>query len=226
MRDMIRSVSLQGNHTIVVDTSNELCGSGNIVHSCVGLARRMMVPDLESQKRVMIEAVQNHTPDVLVIDEIGRSQEVHAAATIKRRGVRLLATAHGSFCELMKNPDLRGLLGGFQQVILSDAQAKALNKPGEYQSKNNDSASSSENINGVIENNGGSALRKTITERAGAPVFDVVIELVHSSEHRQVRIFSNTAKCVDMVLKHLPFHVERRWLGKDGEVLVAIEKVG
>jgi stage III sporulation protein SpoIIIAA len=106
MRDMIRSVSLQGNHTIVVDTSNELCGSGNIVHSCVGLARRMMVPDLESQKRVMIEAVQNHTPDVLVIDEIGRSQEVHAAATIKRRGVRLLATAHGSFCELMKNPDL------------------------------------------------------------------------------------------------------------------------
>ncbi|KAJ3253171.1 BTB and MATH domain-containing protein 41 [Boothiomyces macroporosus] len=123
LRDAIRILSKEDHHLIVVDTSNELCGNGHIVHPELYPARRMMVPSLAAQKDIMVEAVQNHTPDIIVIDEIGRSNEVGAALTVKRRGVRILASAHGEFRKLMANKDLNGLLGGFQSVILSDKAA-------------------------------------------------------------------------------------------------------
>ncbi|KAJ3319361.1 BTB and MATH domain-containing protein 41 [Boothiomyces sp. JEL0866] len=128
LRDAIRILAKEDHHLIVVDTSNELCGNGHIVHPELYPARRMMVPSLAEQKDIMVEAVQNHTPDIIVIDEIGRSNEVGAALTVKRRGVRILASAHGDFRKLMGNKDLKGLLGSFQNVILSDKVVGAGNQ--------------------------------------------------------------------------------------------------
>lgn len=102
---------------MIVDTSNEIGGDGKL-HPMLGRCRRMMVPNINKQADVMVEAVQNHAPQTMVIDEIGRAQEVKAAQTVKTRGVRMIASAHGSFSNLMSNPALKGLLGGFQQVIM------------------------------------------------------------------------------------------------------------
>jgi stage III sporulation protein SpoIIIAA len=147
VRDAAATLSAHGTAVVIVDTSNEIAGDGDVPHASVGLARRMMVPDLAAQARVMIECVQNHTPDVMIIDEIGRAQEVAAASTVKQRGVRLVASAHGDLRSLVKNAQLRGLVGGVETVTLGDEAAKQ---------------------------NGGS---KTKAQRAGPPVFDTVVEL-------------------------------------------------
>jgi stage III sporulation protein SpoIIIAA len=102
----------------------------------------------------MVECIQNHTPGVMVVDEIGRSAEVEAALTCKQRGVRLIASAHGDFRKLMKNPKLRGLIGGVETIILGDAQAKLETK-----------------------NSTGSGISKLKAQRSGAPIFDVIVEL-------------------------------------------------
>ncbi len=133
---------------IVVNTSNEIAGDGDVPHPGIGRARRMQVPDPEQQHQVMIEAVENHMPEVIVIDEIGTSQEALAARTIAERGVQLIATVHGNTLEnLMINPTLSDLVGGIQPVTLSDEEARRR------------------------------GTQKTVLERKAPPTFDVLIEI-------------------------------------------------
>lgn len=134
---------------IIVDTSNEIAGDGDIPHPAIGHARRMQVITPEDQHAVMIEAVENHMPEVVVIDEIGVEQEAFAARTIAERGVQLVGTAHGNSLEnLLMNPTLSDLVGGIQAVTLSDEEAK---KRG---------------------------TQKTVLERKAPPTFDVIIEIM------------------------------------------------
>ncbi|MCW8195152.1 AAA family ATPase [Proteobacteria bacterium 005FR1] len=142
-----------GKRVIVVDTSNEIAGDGDIPHPGIGAARRMQVPRPDRQHAVMIEAVENHTPEVIVIDEIGTTAETLAARTIAERGVQLIGTVHGNTLEnLVMNPTLSDLTGGVHTVTLSDEEAK---RRGSY---------------------------KTVSERRAPPTFDVVIEIVSRDE--------------------------------------------
>ena len=110
---------------IIIDTSNEIAGDSDIPHSGIGRARRMQVSKTELQHQVMIEAIENHMPEVIIIDEIGTELESLAARTIAERGVQLVGTAHGNCLEsLIKNPPLSDLIGGIQYVTLSDDEAK------------------------------------------------------------------------------------------------------
>lgn len=110
---------------VIIDTSNEIAGDGDIPHPAIGRARRMQVAKPELQHQVMIEAVENHTPEVIVIDEIGTELEATAARTIAERGVQLVGTAHGNQLEnLIKNPTLSDLVGGIQSVTLGDDEAR------------------------------------------------------------------------------------------------------
>jgi nucleoside-triphosphatase THEP1 len=114
-----------GKRVVIVDTSNEIAGDGDIPHPGIGRARRMQVATPSLQHAVMIEAVENHMPEVVVIDEIGTEQEAGAARTIAERGVQLIATAHGQTLEnLMLNPTLSDLVGGVQTVTLGDEEAR------------------------------------------------------------------------------------------------------
>jgi len=133
---------------IVVDTSNEIGGDGDIPHPAVGRARRMQVEMPSLQHEVMIEAVENHNPEVIIIDEIGRELEAEAARTIAERGVQLIATAHGKTLDnLLINPTLSDLVGGVESVTLSDEEARRR------------------------------GTQKTILERRAPPTFDVLIEI-------------------------------------------------
>src|SRR5438067_36128 len=110
---------------VIVDTSNEIGGDGDIPHPGIGRARRMQVPRPELQHQIMIEAVENHTPEVIVIDEIGTALEALASRTIAERGVQLIGTAHGNtLTNLMQNPTLSDLIGGIESVTLSDEEAR------------------------------------------------------------------------------------------------------
>ena len=110
---------------VVIDTSNEIAGDGDIPHPAIGRARRMQVAGPELQHQVMIEAVENHMPEVIVIDEIGTELEAQAARTIAERGVMLVATAHGNALNnLIKNPTLCDLVGGIESVTLGDEEAR------------------------------------------------------------------------------------------------------
>jgi stage III sporulation protein SpoIIIAA len=133
---------------IVVDTSNEIAGDGDIPHPAIGHARRMQVPIPTMQHAVMIEAVENHMPEVVIIDEIGTSLEADAARTIAERGVQLVGTAHGNSLEnLMMNPTLSDLIGGIQTVTLGDEEARRRQT------------------------------QKSILERKAPPTFDIVVEI-------------------------------------------------
>lgn len=133
---------------VIVDTSNEIGGDGDVPHPAIGKARRMQVSRPERQHEVMIEAVENHNPEVIVIDEIGRELEAMAARTIAERGVQLIGTAHGNALEnLMLNPTLSDLVGGIQSVTLSDDEARRR------------------------------GTQKTVLERRAPPTFDVLIEI-------------------------------------------------
>jgi stage III sporulation protein SpoIIIAA len=133
---------------IIVDTSNEIGGDGDVPHPAVGKARRMQVSRPERQHEVMIEAVENHNPEVIVIDEIGRELEAMAARTIAERGVQLIGTAHGNALDnLLLNPTLSDLIGGIQAVTLSDEEARRR------------------------------GTQKTVLERRAPPTFDVLIEI-------------------------------------------------
>jgi stage III sporulation protein SpoIIIAA len=134
---------------VIVDTSNEIAGDGDIPHPAIGHARRMQVVTPDQQHAVMIEAVENHMPEVIVIDEIGTEAEAFAARTIAERGVMLVATAHGNSLEnLMMNPTLADLVGGIQAVTLSDEEAKRR------------------------------GTQKTVLERKAPPTFDILIEII------------------------------------------------
>jgi stage III sporulation protein SpoIIIAA len=133
---------------IIVDTSNEIGGDGDVPHPAVGRARRMQVAAPSLQHEVMIEAVENHNPEVIVIDEIGRELEAAAARTIAERGVQLIGTAHGRTLEnLLLNPTLSDLIGGIESVTLSDEEARRR------------------------------GTQKTVLERRAPPTFDVLIEI-------------------------------------------------
>ena len=150
LREISRLVADElGKRVVIVDTSNEIAGDGDVPHPAVGSARRMQVPQPEFQKDIMIEAVENHTPEVIVVDEIGTEAEAQAARTIAERGVMLIATAHGNCLEsLIKNPTLSDLVGGIQSVTLGDDEAKRR------------------------------ASQKTVLEREKQPTFDIVIEIL------------------------------------------------
>ena len=133
---------------VIVDTSNEIGGDGDIPHPGIGRARRMQVKTPLLQHAVMIEAVENHMPEVIVIDEIGTELEASAARTIAERGVQLIATAHGQTLEnLLINPTLNDLLGGIQSVTLSDEEARRR------------------------------GTQKSVLERKAPPTFDVLVEI-------------------------------------------------
>ena len=150
LREISRLVADElGKRVVIVDTSNEIAGDGDVPHPAVGSARRMQVAQPELQKDIMIEAVENHTPEVIVVDEIGTEPEAQAARTIAERGVMLIATAHGNCLEsLIKNPTLSDLVGGIQSVTLGDDEAKRR------------------------------ASQKTVLEREKQPTFDIVIEIL------------------------------------------------
>jgi stage III sporulation protein SpoIIIAA len=138
---------------VIVDTSNEIAGDGDIPHPAIGRARRMQVPTPEAQHAVMIEAVENHMPEVVVIDEIGTELEAGAARTIAERGVQLIGTAHGNTLEnLMLNPTLSDLVGGVQSVTLSDEEARRR------------------------------GTQKSILERKAPPTFTAMVEIVDRDE--------------------------------------------
>ncbi len=138
-----------GKRVVIIDTSNEIAGDGDIPHSAIGRARRMQVARPELQHQVMIEAVENHMPEVIVIDEIGTELEALAARTIAERGVQLVGTAHGNRLEnLMKNPTLSDLVGGIQAVTLGDDEARRRGS------------------------------QKTVLERKAPPTFAIAIEML------------------------------------------------
>jgi stage III sporulation protein SpoIIIAA len=137
-----------GKRVIIVDTSNEIAGDGDIPHPAIGHARRMQVTTPTMQHAVMIEAVENHMPEVIVIDEIGTELEALAARTIAERGVQLVGTAHGNTLDnLMMNPTLSDLIGGIQSVTISDEEAKRR------------------------------GTQKSILERKSPPTFNIVVEI-------------------------------------------------
>ncbi len=149
LREMARVLSVSAQkRVIIVDTSNEIAGDGDVPHPAIGRARRMQVPTPSLQHGVMIEAVENHMPEVIVIDEMGAEQEAAAARTIAERGVQLIATAHGNTLDnLIMNPTLSDLVGGIQTVTLGDQEAR-------YR-----------------------GTQKTVLERKAPPTFDVVVEI-------------------------------------------------
>jgi len=126
IREIARVVSDElGKRVIIVDTSNEIAGDSNIPHSGIGKARRMQVPKTELQDKIMLEAIENHMPQVIIIDEIGTEIEALATRTIAEKGVQLIGTTHGNCLEnLIKNPSLSDLIGGIQYVTISDEEAK------------------------------------------------------------------------------------------------------
>jgi len=137
-----------GKRVVVIDTSNEIAGDGDIPHPAIGRARRMQVARPELQHHVMIEAVENHMPEVIVIDEIGTELEARAARTIAERGVTLVATAHGNaLSNLIKNPTLCDLVGGIESVTLGDDEARRRRS------------------------------QKTVLERAAEPTFTMAVEM-------------------------------------------------
>jgi len=149
LREVARYLADEMNRrVVVVDTSNEIAGDGDIPHPGIGSARRMQVPAPALQHQVMIEAVENHMPEVIIIDEIGTDLEAAAARTIAERGVQLIATAHGNTLEnLIMNPTLSDLVGGIQSVTLSDEEARRRRT------------------------------QKAILERRAPPTFDILVEI-------------------------------------------------
>ena len=148
LREAARVLAEQGKRVVIVDTSNEIGGDGDIPHAGIGRARRMQVERPELQHSVMVEAVENHMPEVIVIDEIGTELEAQAARTIAERGVQLVATAHGNtLANLMLNPTLVDLIGGIQTVTLSDEEARRR------------------------------GTRKSVLERKAPPTFEALVEI-------------------------------------------------
>ena len=140
---------------VIVDTSNEIGGDGDIPHPGIGAARRMQVPSPDSQHHVLIEAVQNHTPEVVIVDEIGTELEAQAARTISQRGVQMIATAHGHTLEnLLKNPTLNDLVGGVASVTLGDDEARRRR------------------------------VQKSVLEREGPPTFGAAVEMLEIGRWR------------------------------------------
>ncbi|WJX93953.1 hypothetical protein P8452_75425 [Trifolium repens] len=152
---------------MIVDTSNEIGGDGDIPHAGIGSARRMQVPNSDMQHKVLIEAVENHMPQVIVIDEIGTKLEAMAASTIAQRGIQLVATAHGITIEnLIMNPSLEMLVGGIQSVTLGDEEASRR------------------------------GVQKTVLERKGPSTFSCAVEIISKTQLRIHRSLEATVDAI------------------------------
>ena len=161
LREIARVLADELNkRVVIIDTSNEIAGDGDVPHPAIGRARRMQVARPELQHQVMIEAVENHMPEVIVIDEIGTELEALAARTIAERGVQLVGTAHGNRIEnLIKNPTLSDLVGGIQSVTLGDEEARRRGS------------------------------QKSVLERKAPPTFEIAVEMLERQRwvvHEQV----------------------------------------
>ena len=165
---------------VIVDTSNEIAGDGDIPHPGIGRARRMQVPRPSEQHAVMIEAVENHMPQVIVIDEIGTELEALAARTIAERGVQLIGTAHGNTLDnLLINPTLSDLIGGIQAVTLGDEEARRR------------------------------GTQKTVLERKAPPTFDVLVEIQSWDEVTVYRDVSRAVDSI-LRGEELPMEIRKR----------------
>ncbi|GMH34227.1 hypothetical protein BSKO_02061 [Bryopsis sp. KO-2023] len=193
IRDVARASGDLGRRVVVVDSSNEIGGGGDVPHPFIGRARRIQVPRVDQLFDVMIEAVQNHRPEMIVVDEVGRRQETDACRSIAERGVQIIATAHGRILEnLMNNPEIVGLLGGIGSVVVGDKAASDRSK-------------------------GDGMARKSTLERQRPPVFEVVVEI----RDRDEWVIHNVKASVDNLLRGLDTEVEvRKRHQSTGEVSV------
>eukprot|EP00007_Cunea_sp_BSH-02190019_P004991 CAMPEP_0174234552 /NCGR_PEP_ID=MMETSP0417-20130205/4279_1 /TAXON_ID=242541 /ORGANISM="Mayorella sp, Strain BSH-02190019" /LENGTH=205 /DNA_ID=CAMNT_0015312929 /DNA_START=277 /DNA_END=894 /DNA_ORIENTATION=- len=168
-----------GPRLVVVDTSGEIAGAGDMPHPCVLPARTMTVPRRPEQARVMLEAVQNHSPRVLVIDEMGTRQEVDAACDIRTKGVSLVATTHGdTLKEVLDNPRLANMLGKPREVVLSAKETE------EARLRANQSVELDD--------------RKTRLQRTQEPIFDMVVEL---RSFKEVVVYREVGRAIDRLLR-------------------------
>lgn len=191
-RDIARVLS-ERDRVMVVDSSDEIGGPGLVPHESIGLARRISVP--EGKKRLLdtlVEAVENHTPDVLVVDELSGRDEVNGAASAMMRGTRLISSAHGCFRSLLRNSVLKGLLGGTERVIMSDRLS------------------------------GRDGREKLKTMRASDPVFRIVVEMgVEKDDPTACRVIVDAKRATDAVLKGTTYACELRHLSRNGELFVS-----
>eukprot|EP00961_Rhodomonas_salina_P177282 2390697-Rhodomonas_salina.1 len=177
LRDAARLLA-ETKNVWIVDASNEIAGDGVVPHPCVGMSRRMMVPSSNEQGRMMVEVIQNHAPDVIVVDEIGRADQVRAAETCRRRGINLVASAHGSLRDILKNTALAALLGGVSTVTVGDRRAQ-----------DSERESGQSQVNGKLEQ-----------VRTANPVFDAVVELDRSRPY-EWRVIVDAQHAVDTLLR-------------------------
>ncbi|XP_044984948.1 uncharacterized protein ycf45 isoform X6 [Hordeum vulgare subsp. vulgare] len=183
---------------VIVDTSNEIGGDGDIPHAAIGGARRMQVPEPSMQHRVMIEAVENHMPEVVIVDEIGTESEAQACRSIAERGVMLIGTAHGErLANIIKNPVLSDLVGGVETVTLGDEEARARRT------------------------------QKSILERKAPPTFPFLIEMrerhywvTHRTERSVDMLLHGKKPLVEVRKRDNEFQVIiERWATYDGDGL-------
>jgi len=190
LRDAARILS-ENHSVVIVDTSSEIGGAGDIPHECIGYSRRMQVKNIENQSKTMVECVQNHSPQVIIIDEVGRQAEVQAALTCKERGVRIMASAHGSLPGLVRNVELCELVGGVDVVTIGDTSAQKRAQTGQS----------------------GSKLK---AERKGPPIFDAVIELKRGQLH-EWQVVLHTASAVDSILSNGRYNAQIRTRSAEGK---------
>lgn len=183
---------------VIVDTSNEIGGDGDVPHAAIGGARRMQVPEPSMQHRVMIEAVENHMPEVVIVDEIGTEAEAQACRSIAERGVMLIGTAHGErLANIIKNPTLSDLIGGVETVTLGDDEARARRS------------------------------QKSILERKAPPTFPFLIEMrerhywvTHRTERSVDMLLHGKKPLVEVRKRDSEFQVViERWATYDGDGL-------
>lgn len=200
IRDAARFLA-ERNSLLIIDTSCEIGGSGDVPHHCIGLSRRMQVKSVKDQAQVMVECVQNHTPAVMVIDEIGRKAEVQAALTCKERGVRIIASAHGNMPGLVRNQALCDLVGGIEAVTVGDTTARQ-----EAKRRRKKMAS------------------KIQAQRRGPPIFDVIIEVKRGVLH-EWHIVSKSADAVDSILRDGTYNAQVRTRQDSGSSTIRVRNV-
>jgi len=175
LRDLARVLADEHQQRVcIVDTSNEVAGDSDIPHPGIGKSRRFQVPHRKDQFEVMLDVVCNHSPQVVVVDEITTRQEANSAQTIRQRGVRVAATTHGTFLSIVRNPILCEIIGGLQSVILGDRMAK-IRSPQQH--------------------------KKSFIERISEPTFETCIQVL---SHDSVILFRDVGLCVDDLLAHRP----------------------
>ena len=204
IRDIARMLSDKF-HTCVVDGNNEIGGDGDVPHRCLGFARRIMTKQRSKLSETMIECVLNHSPEAIVIDEIGSFSEANAAISCGRRGVRMIASAHGSLAGLVQNPTLNLLVGGIESVILSDSTVMNKDESGR------DKLQQGRN-------------RKHRMERVARPIFPIIVELKCGSPG-EFWVTRDATQAVDMILLDKSYRTEHRVRDEEaGEIILTYNR--